>query len=231
MNSEHFEQGLRYIEDARFVRAIFIPTAMKEQRWNISVYEAHRATELFLRGMICLMGEKPRRSHDINEHVDHLNRLFCYEEIELSLAMIVYDKSQNCIGLVVGSGGVFVMKLIRGVYTMISTNVRARLLENRSTFRLLVSQSTIQVYQNDKLILQLTDSSLPGPLKQIEQTYTKPTDKEQMKILKESGRKLHERRDKAYYSEDKYNEDAAKEAVRQMEEVFEASEVFFVVRD
>ena len=54
MADELFQRGLRNIIDAHFVRDHFIPIALDQGRWNIAVYESHRAVELLVRGMTCL---------------------------------------------------------------------------------------------------------------------------------------------------------------------------------
>ena len=64
------EQGIHYIEDARFVRDRFEPIAVSKKRWNIAVYEAHRATEQLVRGMICQVGFEPEDDHhNIKRHL------------------------------------------------------------------------------------------------------------------------------------------------------------------
>ena len=54
-----FSRGHRNIEDAFFVKDVFIPAAIQNKKWNIAVYEAYRVVELTVKGIMCLAGIPP----------------------------------------------------------------------------------------------------------------------------------------------------------------------------
>ena len=66
---QRFERGAKLISDAHFVKNVFIPAAFRFYRWNIVVFEAYRASELLVKGIIYSIGFEPEEHHRLHDLV------------------------------------------------------------------------------------------------------------------------------------------------------------------
>ena len=62
---EIYSRGQSNIEDAHFIRENFIPSALKNEKWNVVVHQSYQALELLIKGMTCLTGQIPRKVHEL----------------------------------------------------------------------------------------------------------------------------------------------------------------------
>ena len=66
-----FERGQRNILDAIFIRNTVIPAAQTAQRWNIVVFESYRVLELIIKGIICMYGKGPKKTHALGPNISN----------------------------------------------------------------------------------------------------------------------------------------------------------------
>jgi HEPN domain-containing protein len=232
MLDDLFQQGLRSIEDARFVRDRFIPVALSQQRWNIAVYEAHRATELLVRGMICQIGFKPPEHHNIGGLVS-----FLYDRLPGARASVIpftigaYTDSGEGYGVILERGAehsIHLFRLDNDVFTQLGYSVKTQLpKEGRVDLRLELDASQLMVYLNNSLVLATTDCSYHGPFRIIDRSFVRHPDTAKIRFLKQLGERLSKNRDFAYYSERMYLKDDALHALSYMQESFETAKAFF----
>jgi HEPN domain-containing protein len=235
MNSnfdEMFHQGLRNIQDACFVRDSFIPIALTQARWNIVVYEAHRATELLIRGMICQMGFKPPEDHNISGLVSFLsNRLPGARDSAIPFTIGAYTEIGKGYGILLEGGELQRINLYRlenGVYTQLGASQGTHLpKEGRIDLRLEVNPPQIKVHLNNSSVLVTTDSSYNGPFTIIDRSFVTVPETAKIRILKKLGERLRKNRNPAYYSEQVYLKDDALDALSNMQESFETAKAFF----
>jgi HEPN domain-containing protein len=157
MLDDLFQQGLQNIEDARFVRDRFIPVALSQKRWNIAVYEAHRATELLVRGMICQMGFKPPEHHNISRLVS-----FLYDRLPGARASVIpftigaYTDSGEGYGVILGGAehSIHLFRRDNGFFTQLGYSVKIHLpKEGRVDLRLELNVPKVMVYLNNSPVL------------------------------------------------------------------------------
>jgi len=232
MNNELFQQGIMNIVDARFVRDHFIPIALNLDRWNIVVYEAHRATELLWRGMICKLGHKPHEHHDIRRHIAYLlDRLPSERHSSIPFTIGVLNESGDGYGVTIDphfANNVQLWMLQGNVYTLLACTSRPLPLEGQIDMTLEVNPPNITVYHNDTYLFSASSHSIPGPFTVIKKTFVRKPETERMRILKSLGDRLSSERDPAYYGEKQYNRDDALHAMSYMQQSFEAATTFFL---
>ena len=232
MLDELLQQGVRYIEDARFVRDHFVPAAFSQARWNIAVYEAHRGTELLLRGMTCQVGFKPQEGHDISGHISFLhNRLPGAKSAVIPFTIGAYVESGRGYGMILDGASVGSLQLFRldsGIFTQLGSTARMDLpTTGRINLKLDLRPPEVVVYCNDSRVLSTTDSTYLGPFQQIDRSFVRQPDTAKIRLLKKFGDQLTRNRNLAYYEEKLYTRDDASLAISAMRQSFAIASAFF----
>jgi HEPN domain-containing protein len=181
MLNELFQQGIRYVENALFVRDHFIPVAFSQEHWNIAVYETHRATELLIRGWICQMGFKPPEHHDIKRLVS-----FLYDRFPGARASVIpftvgaYTDTGEGYGVILegdAESSIRLFRLDNGVFTQLGYTYHVQLSEEgRFDLQLKLNSPQVMVYLNSLLVLTTTDNSYHGPLRIIDRSFVRHPD-------------------------------------------------------
>lgn len=227
--TELTERGLQNLNDARFVRDHFIPLARAERQWNIVVYEAHRATELLVRGMICQRGLTPCRHHEISQHVNFLlQNTPSSGRPNLPFTIGAYNRN-NGYGLVLYADNFELLKLVAGVYTSLACGPTDPLFTGRDKFKLQIENSQITVSVDDRCVATVTDSTLIGPFIVIDNSFVLQPDITRARMLRKISNQLSKHRDGAYYGEQQYTQTDAAHAVTYMNECFQITAAFFAL--
>lgn len=229
MTNDFLQQGFRNVNDARFVRDHFIPVARSHERWNLIVYEAHRATELLLRSMICQLGFKPSEHHDISTHVAFLrDHLPGSRHSNVPFTIGAYIKSGEGYGVIIDAvNNIRLFRLENDVLTQLGATRTIELpTEGLINVRFEVDRE-IRVYFNDACLLATTDSSYTGPFTIIGRSFVRQPRATTVRLLRKLGHLLTKERNPAYYGEQQYSKNEAMHAISYMEESFEIAATFF----
>lgn len=234
MDLNLFQRGLSNIDDAHFTQTNFVPVALEHEKWNIVVYEAHRATELILRGMICLCGQQPDADHDLSRHVRVLeDRLLDAPKSSLPFYTGIFTDRGDALGILLDRGSVTLMRRVRGTYTSLGHISAQGRYADPVSVRLEVDGFQISV-ETDIGYIRTVDSSLTGPLRRI----TKRIELEsaqarisRMRSLRKIGQRLYKKRNPAMYAEEQFAREDAEAAIADMNAALESLGSLILIED
>lgn len=122
-----FSKGVRHIVDALFIKNDFIPLAVANERWSVAVYEAHRALELLLRGLIIFLGGNPfQKKHDLEGLVLKFEHCLMETRSNLPFSVGYYSPDGNAYGVRLKARSVELVKRINDVFTVVMSAQRSR---------------------------------------------------------------------------------------------------------
>ena len=228
MTTERYQQGERNISDGRFVRTHYIPLAIEQKRWNIAVYEAQRATELLIKGMIRLTDVEPPHNHQIDRLVDFLCSEIEKLQVSLPFLYVAYADNGNCYGVLLRDKCLEVLKRVAGTFTSIGTYAFGNeiSIDDVMDISLEVTESCIKFYMNNNEVLSSTDSSIRGPFR-FRREFCLPSSEERLHELKKTGSELHKSRNAAFYGEKDFSEQDARNSIKLMDTAHEAVKTLF----
>lgn len=203
--------------------------------WNIVVYEAHRATEFLIRGIICLLEFNPKDHphHDISSHVQFLiDHLPGGRSSRIPFVIGAYMDSRNKYGYGLNldkNNYAQVLKVVDGVFSQLGSTKPIHSHKGKVRCKLEIDPPEVKVYCNDEYILTRTDYSLPGPFRVIDKSFIRRPTTTMVRDLRRLGERLTKKRNPAYYSEEEFREHDALNAISYMEKSFEIAGAFFLL--
>lgn len=224
-----FSIGLRNVDDASFIRANFIPIAIKNKKWNLVVSEAHRAAELLLNGLIHLaVGFHSQTLHNLEGLAEKFGDSLTQAKGSLPFAVGYYSGNGDCYGLMVKKNSIQVLQRLGSVYMVIASIHDACLAsDTRAKIDLEVSESgEINLSINGNLRIRHT-GNIPKatPLVPIRRRLDiAPRSKRLIELKQISKCFTHKSMIDARYSKREFTESEALEAKSQMDRIFELSE-------
>jgi hypothetical protein len=232
MNREDLlRRGELNIADATFVREHFIPVALELKRWNIVVFEAFRAIELLMKGMICLSGHAPRQSHEIHFLVDDFLRLLATDGNSQPFLYSAASPSGHAYGIYWDGTSIQLLKKVAGLYTLLgSTPTEEVPIDRLLRLRLDVDGSKVSIYCGGELILQTTDSSISDPIR-FSRSFERAPDLGRVHRLKDAAERLRATREDAYFGTVLFSKQNAEEAVTLMNSALREAGVFVTLTD
>jgi len=228
-------RGHRNLEDAFFVRGIFIPSALKSQKWNIAVYEAYRVVELAIKGIMCLAGISPilenqsKYTHSIRKLLNLFEAELRKTEGHVSYFLALKSPSGNHYGIELIGNEAYLYKFIQNTWTQMqsSIDISSMSVGGLVNLRLKYENNTLILYHKDEVLTRQTDSSLISENLKFEMEFQRAPDDERIKKIIEIGELLLQNRTMAFYSEKTYSEEDARIATINMDDALEASKAFF----
>ena len=103
-NQQRSERGARLIDDAYFVYDVFVPAAFGANRWNVVVFEAYRAAELLVKGIIYSTGYEPEQHHRLHDLVARFSQIFEQEQERLPFIYRAAESKGNYYEIHVAKG-------------------------------------------------------------------------------------------------------------------------------
>lgn len=222
-NEERYERGARLLDDARFVRAVLMDAAVRAKKWNIVVFEAYRAAELLVKGIIYSMGYEPRQHHRLHTLVARLSAILEKHENRLPFLCKATDRNGNCYQIRIAGKTMRLFKQIAGTYTQLGSTTH--LSNPYLPPKLVRNGSSIAVHQGSKRILSTVDSALTDGIR-YEREFLRAPDRERVDRLKSLVAVLLLNREVAFYSERLFLEEHGVTAISTLAEVFELAEAF-----
>lgn len=222
-NEERYERGARLLDDARFVRAVLMDAAARAKKWNIVVFEAYRAAELLVKGIIYSMGHEPRQHHRLHTLVARLSAILEKNRSGLPFLCKAMDPNGNCYQIRIADKTMRLFKQIAGIYTQLGCTTH--LPNPYLPPKLVRNGSSIAVHQGGMRILSTSDSALTDSIR-YEREFLRAPDPERVSSLKSLVEELLLNREVAFYSERLFLEEHGVAAISTLSRVFELAEAF-----
>ena len=228
MNNTLFLQGVQNIDDAVFVRNHLIPLARTHQRWNIVVYESHRAIELTLRAMICLSGHMPPESHDLERHINYLEKITPVGFNTLILRDgVTYFRLGELFGIRIVSTTVELIEHPYEMYKSHSTCSIPSPLRGMVNVRLIPTAKGVDLFINNEKLLSHGTKAQAEHFEGILKILSTQEKVRRFRELKKFAKRLYQKRATAFYGEVQYSREDASLAFRDMLLVLHTAEVFY----
>jgi hypothetical protein len=226
--TELLRRGDLNVADAAFVRERFIPAAMEAGRWNIVVFEAFRVIELLIKGMVCLSGHEPRQSHTIEALVDDFCKLLARESYSLPFLYSVASPQGNAYGIYWDGASVQLLKKVWDSYTLLASKPwKAPPIDSLLRLRLKVGDDEISVYSDDKVILRMTDATIPNAVR-FTRSFQRSPDPTAVQKLRTAAEQLKATRKEAFFGTVIFSKENAEATVEIMQSAVEASKAFVI---
>jgi hypothetical protein len=237
MPEDLIQRGILNVEDATYLRKKIIPVALADERWNLVVRLAYDLTELLVKGVICLCGDGPRQTHDIDKLVDQLlGKIAEAAKGKIDLPLIVSAKSDDGVlgfagyGVLIEAGGCSLVEVNgSGSYAEIASVTTTLSVDQIVKLRIEVENFAISVYVGDTLILSTMDATHSGPYAFCRSFQVFPT-RDRVRALKDAGDELRKNRESSFYSERRFDKNDATRAIQFGDIAFEAASCFFAVQ-
>jgi len=229
-----FFRGHRIIEDAFFVRDVFIPAAIQSQKWNIAVFEAYRVVELTIKGIMCLAGIFPiienqsKYTHNIRKLINRFQSELRKPESHVSYFLALKSSTGNHYGIELMGNEAYLYKYIYDSWTQMQSalDISSLAVDGLVSLKLKFKNNTLFLLSNDTILTSQTDSSMSGDLR-FEMGFQRAPDNKRIEQIIEIGELLLRNRTLAFYSEKTYSEEDALSSIANMENALEASKAFF----
>ncbi len=229
MCAELFDQGIRNIQDACFVRDHFVSAAFVHGYWNLVIAESQRAVELVVRGLQCLVGRIPGRHHDISGHVKALMNELSQPESKNVLPFVkgVYMPDGYRIGMRFREESVELLEYYDGTYRMCGVaSIGWRLFETQLASILFeVDMHGVKLFHEDRLMLVYSFPKTEPSRLAITGKFNISPGIDRLRYLRNAGERLSKIRTRAIYSEELYDRDKALEAIDNMNVAIDASKM------
>jgi len=236
MNQELFNRGHRNIEDAYFVRDIFIPSAFEKQKWNIVVYEAYRVVELVVKGIMCLAGIPPILENQA-KYTHNIKKLIILFQNELSkvngrvpyFLALKSPSSDNHYGIEIIGNKAYLYIYVAGLSTELQSpiDLSSISVDGLINLNFHYEDNTLTLIHNNKTLTLHTDATFGADKLKFEMGFQRIPDNERVNKIAEIGELLLKNRTAAFYSERIYSKEDALTALDNMNEALEASKAFF----
>ena len=217
MAQELRSRGFRNIEDALFIRDRLLQIAVEQGRWNIAVFESYRIIELVIKGMICLMGSQPERTHEIDKLVDQLLKASSSpsgnaHHLPLTLAVLTTDQDHYGVDFIDGAAILYWYNA--GSYTRLAAAYDLSNLDLNELIDVHLHRkgTRIDVFIGQTCIMSADNPDLTDPLKS-ESTFRIMPDGVRAEKIKKAGSALREKREASFYSETAYDQEQALNAI------------------
>lgn len=224
-NQDRYARGARLLDDARFVREVLMDAAFRAKKWNVVVFEAYRAAELLIKGIIYSMGYEPRSNHRLHSLVADLSVILEKDKHRLPFVYKAIDSSGNCYLLRIVGQTLKLLKQVSGSYTQLGSVVN---LENAYLPpKLIKSGFSISVHQGATEVFNTCDSSVNSEIT-YERDILKAPDESRLEHLKQLVEVLLSTREEAFYSERLFTQDDGEKTIHTLSTVCELSKAFEV---
>ena len=234
--AELLARGINNIEDARFIRDRFIPVALAAGRWNVVVHQAYQATELLIKGMICIAGHQPlnlsgHTTHKVGELIERLLHAIDTgrgRQRNGGCAVIARFENGCTAGVWLVDGALFLVE-IGTMPAIISTgsSISSLTASDILNVTLATEGSSLQVSVKGQVVLSGSDSCFTGSYTLEYALPTRPG-RACIEQITRAGDSLKKTRETSFYSETTYNASDADNAIGLMNEINIAAANFLI---
>ena len=231
MDDSLVSQGIRNIDDARFIQKHIIPIAYEHEKWNLVIFESQRAFELTLKGIIRLNGRVTKPNHELDKLIDTLTDVTTNNRKMLSrFGSFVIMPLGGPFGIHFSSNSI---SLVENYYLTLPT-FRASCtltepLEGILDVQFKKTEKGLEVYINGKSYLTCTEW-----YGQLDEELSFKTVAPQQRIweineLKQIGDRFKLRRNSAAYGERQFTKIEARQAKFDLHSALHLAQTFYVI--
>lgn len=211
------------MEDATFVREKIIDMAVHAQRWNIVVFELYRSAELLIKGIIYSFGYEPMQHHKLHNLIEQLSNLLEKSKESLLFNHKILDPSGNCYKIKIIRNSMYLTRQINGLSTILAFT--PKMPSAYLTPKLVRTGSAIAVYQDKKIIISATDTSISDNI-HYEADFIRKPNEQNLEQLKTIVKNLLSTREQAFYRERHFSQTDGENAIEALHEVFNLVKAF-----
>lgn len=226
-----YTHGLANIDDAIFIADNYLPLLIGTKRWNLAIYEAHRVTELLLKGILRILGCDPPNNHGIFGLISLLQEPQVTTDTNPIFTAVIPGNHGTCYVLrsktVANNHRIELGKITSGTYTALMTGTSPSFYRDDIEIELDGNAIRLLIPGKDKDYLPAMNiqpnTSIKSPLK-----FRRPSDTTRLTELGKITGWLSAHYRAASYSEQTYDENDAMRAIEIMNRIRSAAETFFV---
>jgi len=218
---ERYERGSRLMDDAHFVKQVFLSAAFEAGRWNLVLFEAYRAAELLVKGIFYLAVYEPKQHHRLHDLVARLSEIL--EQVPFIYRAV--EANGNYFQVAITPREFQLLKQINGAYTLLDSSCRPSLPNPYVPPRLVRNGSAVSIWQGDQELLNTCDSDVTANVS-YEKKVLCPPDANRLGDMKQLVEVLYATREEAFYSARHFTRAEAELSKSNLDLVFQLSKAF-----